>query len=159
MRCNFSGTYFSAGTGSVRRVVSSIEKTEAEIKSEFEPQSCFVSHFLPKISSEHILVLSLTSPTNWSVYWFRAAMCILVVVGFLPSEQKGIPQPFWSVFSGHVAQKISIFLQHMARTSFQLGNTSFIRGGERHSRVILVLTCSTWKSPGACGMFYKALHK
>lgn len=34
------------------------------------------------------------SPTNRSNYWSGAAKCILVVIGFLPSEQKRISQPF-----------------------------------------------------------------
>lgn len=42
-------------------------------------------------------------------------LCILVVVGFfLPSEQQEIPQPFFSVCSGHIAPISEIFvsIQH-----------------------------------------------
>lgn len=34
--------------------------------------------------------------------WF-VVQCILEVAGFLPIQQKGIPQPFLYVFFGHVA--------------------------------------------------------
>lgn len=45
-------------------------------------------------------------------YWSSVAQCIVVVEGFLPSEQKGIPQPFFSVFSGHVQPFSETFVSY-----------------------------------------------
>lgn len=67
-----------------------------------------------------------------NVHWSGAAQCVLVVVGFPPFEQKGIPQPGFFVVFGHIAQISKIFA-----SSYCIDSQALIKDHISSSEILL----------------------